>query len=257
MMRERWAAAVILCTTAPTLAGCGATRFAPQPLPPSPAAAVIEDIQEFQQTLGVGPTGNIQSFSDRTRSINRCYFTSKLELPDSYAGLQMTEEDEAHCAARAERYDVFFYPIEAVAGGDAAVTPALADASTERLLVVVTHEDFHNQQKTGVTHPEVAEAAATLSGFLTASAFAREHYGPASPMFDRLQREASLFLRKAAIVNEQHAALRRVYEAYRAGWMSRDAAFAAKSQILDELQRACSAINPRPVSFNECPAAMN
>ena len=110
-------------------------------------------------------------------SDNRCYFTGKLQLPEFYSTLRMVREDEERCAARGGEHDVFFYPVQAVASGEETITVSLAEASTERLLVVVPHEDFHKQHEARKAPTEVAEAAATLVGFLTASGFARDRFG--------------------------------------------------------------------------------
>ena len=99
---------------------------------------------------------------------------------------------------------MFFYPVQAVASGEETITVALAEAPTERILVVVPHEDFHNQPEARKAPTEVAEAAATLVGFLTASAFAKERFGPESTAFRMLDRDAELFLRKSLVVNRYY-----------------------------------------------------
>src|SRR4029078_10115826 len=60
----------------------------------SDRSELIEDIQAFQQTLGLEPTGNFLSYSDKTDAVDRCYFTGPLELPVSYAGLQLRQESK-------------------------------------------------------------------------------------------------------------------------------------------------------------------
>jgi hypothetical protein len=122
----------------------------------SPRGELIGDVKAFEQTLGVGATGNFLRYSDSAGAIDRCYFTGRLELPVSYRALGLTGEGKEPCAARGMRYDVFFYPVEAVASGSAAITPALTGATVERMLVVVPHEDFHSQ-------PEVRKAAPDFS----------------------------------------------------------------------------------------------
>ena len=109
----------------------------------------------------------------------------------------MVREDEERCAARGDEHDVFFYPVQAVASGEETITVSLAEASTERLLVVVPHEDFHKQHEARKAPTEVAEAAATLVGFLTASEFAKDRFGAESPTARTLARDADLFLRKS------------------------------------------------------------
>ena len=121
----------------------------------------------------------------------------------------MVREDGEHCAARGGEHDVFFYPVQAVASGEETITVSLAEAPAERLLVVVPHEDFHNQQETRKAPTEVAEAAATLVGFLTASGFAKERFGAESETARTLARDADLFLRKSFIVNQYYEKVQR------------------------------------------------
>jgi hypothetical protein len=247
--RGRLAALAIgLATT-----GCGLKGPAPAPFP---RQLLISEIQEFQQTLGVERTGNFRRYSGRQRAVYRCYFTGQLELPESYEALRLIESDEPSCAVDENAYDVFFYPAEVVAGGSP-VSPALADAALERVLVVVPHEDFHDQREAKEAAPDIAEAAATLIGFLTASDFARAKYGEASATFQRLDREAEIFLAKSGIVNAHYERLAGVYEAFRSGGLTRDEALARKAESFATLADECVAHEAPPTSFNGCPAAMN
>jgi len=214
-------------------------------------------MKAFEQTLGVEATNNFLRYSASRRAVHRCYFTGTLELPGSYRDLHLVQGSDAGCSVDIQKYDVFFYPAEAVASGASPVTPALADASLERLLVVVPHEDFHSQGAARGAPPDIAEAAATLIGFLAASEFAKDRYGEGSQAFQRLDREARLFLQKAGIVNLYHDKVRALYSSFRSGTITRQTALARKEELFLELGRACAAMIPDPVSFNKCPAAMN
>jgi hypothetical protein len=229
-----------------------------QPLPQSPVTAIIGELKAFAERAGFAPTRNFVRYTAQTEAVTRCYFTGSLELPETYGGLRLTSEDETRCRAReADGYDVFFYRIEAVASGRMAVTPALLQAAIERVLVVVAHEDFHNQPETAGVRTEAAEGAATLAGCITARAFARERFGAGSSEFLRLEHEADVFLSKATVVNDYAARLVEVYDAARAGTISREIALERKAGLFAELQRDCLAIDPVSTSFNRCPAAMN
>ena len=238
------------------VATCSSARLATAVEPASPRRTVIDELQAFQEDLGIERTGNFQRFSDAQDAVYRCYFTGRLELPASYDALQLVERDEPGCAVDEQAYDVFFYPIEAVASGSSPVSPALADASLERALVVVAHEDFHNQQETMQASFDIAEGAATLTGFLTTRDFARSKYGEASELFRRLDREAERFLVKAGIVNAYYRRLAGVYDGYGSGALTREEALARKSVLYRELERECQA-SEAAVSFNTCPAVMN
>jgi hypothetical protein len=224
--------------------------------PPYPRQELIAEIKDFQKTLGF-ESGNFQSYSEKQRALYRCYYTGKLELPGSYDELRLAEGSASGCSLDEEQYDVFFYEMEAEASGDAPVTEALAEAPLERLLVVVPHEDFHNQKETERAAPEIAEAASTLIGFLTASEFAKTKYGPASETFERLEREPELFLAKARIVNAYFERVGGVYRAFRSKRIGRAEALERKEELFSELERECEAITPEPASFNPCPGASN
>jgi hypothetical protein len=230
---------------------------APSPVTQFVAAEVIAEVKDFAVTLGGEATGNFVRSSDRRISDTRCYFTGKLELPAFYNALHMVREDEDRCSARGAENDVFFYPVQAVASGVETVTVSLAEASTERLLVVVPHEDFHSQNEARKAPTEVAEAAATLVGFLTASEFAKERFGVESPAARTLALDADLFLRKSVLVNEYYEKVRGLYRDFQAGSLTSAQTIERKDELFAELQRDCKSIAPEPVSFNKCPAAMN
>lgn len=246
-------------------AGCGcAERPRPnlRPQPPAPAAHfvaanVVAEVKDFAVTLGGEATGNFVRSSDRRISDTRCYFTGKLQLPAFYSTLRMVREDEEKCSARAVDDDVFFYPVQAVASGQETITVSLAEASTERLLVVVPHEDFHSQSEARKAPTEVAEAAATLVGFLTASEFASDRFGADSRTARSLVGDANLFLQKSALVNQYYDRVASLYRNFESGALTRDQTLARKAELFGELQRACADIAPEPVSFNKCPSAMN
>jgi hypothetical protein len=256
-----------LCILGVLVAGASACAGRPRPAvapaaPAGPLAAfaateVIGELKDFAEALGGQPTENFLRYSDRSHADNRCYFTGRLQLPEFYSALRMVREDEERCTARADEYDVFFYPVQAVASGQETITVSLAEAPTERVLVVVPHEDFHNQPEARKAPTEVAEAAATLVGFLTASAFAKEKFGGDSIMFHMLERDAELFRRKASVVNLYFEKVSALYEAHRSGALSGAEASDRKAALFAALQQSCSEISPEPVSFNKCPAAMN
>ena len=151
---------------------------------------------------------------------------------------------------------MFLYSIEAVASGSSPVSPSLADAALHRALVVVSHEDFHNQQESARASAEIAEGAATLAGFLTARDFARSRYGTKSAIARRLDREAERFLAKASVVNSYHRRLADVYAARAADRITRPDALTRKATLFAELKAACRTADPA-VSFNDCPVVMN
>jgi hypothetical protein len=235
---------------------------AQQPAPETPAAPedrrqVIDAIQDLEKSLGFQPTGNFQARSDTVAAYYRCYFTGKLELPASYDDLQLKQSKKPECPVDSSQYDVFFYPIEAVASGKNPVTTSLQNSSLERMIMVVPHEDFHEHKQVRKSPASIMEAASTLIGFLTAGRFAREKFGASSPVAQNLSREPELFLQKARIVNRYHAEISSLYAAARSGEIAKPEALAKKQTLFDRLQAECRTITPEPASFSSCPGAAN
>lgn len=238
------------------LAGCAARRTSLVAVP-SARQETISAIQRLEADLGFEQTGNFRGASSAVKAYYHCYYTGKLELPDSYEGLKKIDGTDTGCPVDAETYDVFYYPIEAVAGTETPVTTALEEASLERLLVVVPHEDFHEDPQVQRLPTRVGESATTLIGFLTARQFALEQYGADSEAFHKVSRDAELFLRKAELVNAYHEKLSRVYADRKARRISRQEALKRKARLFDQLQQECASITPDPGSFNKCLAANN
>jgi hypothetical protein len=232
------------------------TPSAPQPSA-FVASEVIAEVKDFAVALGGHETQNFLRHSENHTSDNRCYFTGKLQLPEFYSALRMVREDGERCAARGGEHDVFFYPVQAVASGEETITVSLAEAPTERLLVVVPHEDFHSQREARTAPTEVAEAAATLVGFLTATEFAKDRFGAESMTARMLARDADLFLRKSFVVNQYYDKVSALYRGLETGEVTPPQALERKALLFAELQRSCGDIAPDPVSFNKCPAALN
>jgi hypothetical protein len=196
--------------------------------------AIIDRARTVEQSAGVEPTANFSRVDTRVTAYYRCYYTGILELPASYNDLKLRQGARNGCSLDERKYDVFFYPIEAVASGHAPVTEALEAASVERIATVVPHEDFHSQIRE-LPDP-IAEAAATLVGFVLGAA--------AIPITERAQpiADAELFLVKANLVNHYYDQLSRIYKSARAHQHAAPRALAEKRSLFDALERACQAI---------------
>ena len=158
-----------------------------------------------------------------------------LELPESYDGLKLRQGSKGGCSIDYEKYDVFFYPIEAVASGHVPVSQSLAAATPERIAMVVPHEDFHSQ--ISALPDRIAEAAATLVGFLVAS----------------LASDAEIFLQKSEIVNRRYRELRSIYQAK----LFKPSALEKQASPSPPSSRNAQSIRGEPRSFNKCLSAPN
>ncbi len=249
-MSVRRAAAAVLIPAA--WCACAVRR----PAPPPPRADMIRGVQQEVRRLGVPETGNFERKGKR-EAYFRCYYTGKLELPDSYEGLQMKDGSAAGCGVDEERYDVFFYRIEALAGTKTPVTQAFQETSEERAAFVVAHEDLHEDRALERLPVRVNEAAATLLGFLAAARYARNQRGAGSELYRNLAREPGLYLKKARLVNRGHRLLQELYRRFDRGLLSRSEALAEKERLFAEMREACQREEPEPTSFNKCLTANN
>jgi predicted aminopeptidase len=201
---------------------------------------VIESVKSLERSVGFQPTGNFTRADNHVAAYYRCYFTGKRELPDSYVHLGLREGTQNGCRLDEQKYDVFFYAIEAVASGHAPVTESLTAATVERIATVVPHEDFHEQiQK---VPGAIAEAAATLVGFITGAAALGD-----------TQAEAELFGRKADMINRYYERLAAIYRSEH----NQRRALQEKQALFASLQIECAGIEPNPRSFNKCVSAPN
>jgi hypothetical protein len=251
---------MLACAALLTIA-CAATTNQRPVTPPSSSAGstareIIAALKAYEARVGFAPTGNFATATGEAFP-GRCYYTGTLELPESYQGLRVIRAVDGRCPLDEATFDVFPYALETAATGSSAITPALEGATLERLLMVVPHEDFHNQPEAQRAPPSLAEAAAMLAGFVTAAGFARERFGPEATIFQHLADEAVLFERKAGIVNGYYDEIAAVYAEYRESSIGRDEALDRKRVLFRELGQACLASGAAPVSFNRCPAVLN
>jgi hypothetical protein len=209
--------------------------------------AIIDSAKAAEQSAGIRPTANFSRVDLRLTAYYRCYYTGKLELPATYNDLKLRRGSKDGCALDEQQYDVFFYPIEAVASGHTPVTAALGTASAERIATVVPHEDFH-QQIRELPDP-IAEAAATLVGFVIGDAIGKPK---PSSLADPV-----LFLEKANLVNRYYRELSALYEAAQGDQPSEQRALDQKSVLFAALERECRAIPGESRSFNKCVSAPN
>jgi hypothetical protein len=225
----------------------------PTDQPPS-ARGLIDGIKNFESTIGLPKTRNFEHDSDTVQSYYRCYYTGALELPESYDELKLREGSETGCGMDPKKYDMFFYAMQAAGSGKTAVTSSLAHSSPERILVVVPHEDYHSRKDLPVS---IAEAAATLIGFVTAADYARQQLSANSSIYQNLSAESDLFLKKSIIVNRYYSKLQDVYDRLHSGRITSPMAFAEKGRLFEELRSECDAITPNPHSFNKAVSAYN
>ena len=203
---------------------------------------IIGTVKNAEQTAGVQPTGNFSKTDTRVVAYYRCYYTGPLELPESYDGLRLRQGSKDGCSLNPAKYDVFFYPTEAVASGHVPVTQSLAAAAPERVATVVPHEDFHSQID-GLPD-QTAEAAATLVGFVVGAAAVENQ-------------DAELFLKKANLINRYYGQLGQLYRSVRERKLAKRAALENKGFLFAALEAECARIPGESRSFSKCVSVPN
>jgi hypothetical protein len=218
---------------------------------------LVRAAKRFEERLGLHETSSFERQSNEGAVDYRCYFTGKLELPEDYRMLRLKRGSPRGCKVDARKYDVFFYPLQAMASPKTPITISLAHSSPERVLMVVPHEDFHQDQAISGLPAPLAEAAATLVGFLAARDIARSQFGTKSEVYRNLSMDPELFLRKSRLVNSYFDKVHQLYEDYSSMRLSKAKALAGKAQLFYTLERQCERIKPGPKSFNRCLAVNN
>jgi len=229
---------------------------APEPADTSPGS-LVRAVKQIEDKLGLHRAGTFEVESNEKAADYRCYYTGKLELPDDYGGLDLKSGSAEGCQLNSRKYDVFFYPLQAAASPKAAVTASLAHASPERVLMVIPHEDFHQDPALAGLPDPLTEAAATLVGFLTARDVARQQFGAESEVYRNLSKEAELFLGKSRLVNHYFDTVHQLYADRRAKRVSKEETLAAKDRLFESVEHQCKGMEPKPASFNRCLAANN
>jgi hypothetical protein len=218
---------------------------------------LVRAAKRVEASLGFHRTGSFELQANEMAVDYRCYYTGKLELPDDYRTLRLKRGSPQGCKLNPRKYDVFFYPLQAMASPKTPITTSLARSSPERVLMVVPHEDFHQDQALAELPDPVAEAAATLVGFMAARDIARGQFGAQSEVYRNLSMDPELFLHKSRLVNSYFDKIRQLYADYSVKKFSKAETWAAKARLFETLERQCEDIEPAPKSFNRCLAINN
>lgn len=239
------------------LSGRAFAAQTPAPNEQDSAGDMVRAVKGLEAKLGFHRTSSFERESKKTAADYRCYYTGKLELPSDYQGLRLKRGKRDGCKVNPKKYDVFFYPLQAMGSPKSQVTTSLARSSPERLLMVIPHEDFHQDPALSGLPDPLKEAAATLVGFLTARDVARQQFGTDSEVYRNLTKEARLFDTKSGVVNRYFEQVHELYARFGANQISKPDALTAKTRLFGEIERECETIEPSPKSFNRCLAANN
>lgn len=201
--------------------------------------ALVRDIQNYELLFGFIPTRNFKTYDETTSAIYFCYYTEKLDLTMHFVG-----GTKDGCAVDESRYDVRFYPAQAAAGMGIPLMASLVQASLDRFVVVVFHEDFH-EQVSGIPTLALNESSATLMGLLLAREFTHKIYGAQSAAAKNIVSDIDAFLRSSLIEGRYVVLLHDLYARVAYGEITRDEGLRLKKDLFDQIKNECFEIKTK------------
>ena len=195
---------------------------------------LVEKIKAFEKTLDFKETENFRYYSDKTEAFDYHYFTPRTALPYSFEDplLQWGIGSSENVSIDREKYDVFFYSVEAVAGVRTPVTRSLLQAPLSRFIHVILHEDWHEQ----VDLPNgIEEPAAEVVGYSAALLFAGKEFGRDSAVYRTLEAEYKNKLKESTVYNRYHNLLDALYLSFQSGEVPEAQTLSSKAGLLASL----------------------
>ena len=217
---------------------------------------LIAKIKEYEKGIGFRATKTFQEYSGKQDAYYLCYYTGIFELPDSYEGLKFKDGSKDGCDIDEQKYDVLFYTAEAVAGEKTPITPSLLRSSTERFIMAVIHEDFHEQVGDRLPNGAMNESFSTFIGLAAASQFARDEFGETSQAYANLSGDTENFLQAARLANGYHKKLSVIFKSHHDGTITARHAATKKAKVFSQLEKECNEL-PAPITVWRCPGFNN
>lgn len=196
--------------------------------------SLTEEIKAYELRIGWKKTNNFLRYEAGSTGLLFCYYADIFAQHTSWAVGAGGE-----CTIDPKRYDVFPMRVQAIAGIGTPVSPLLVRVSLARFIMVVFHEDFH-EQVDGYPSLAINESAATLMGLLAAREFAKEKFGAFSPVSIALESDLQLHVRGSLLLRDTYAKLGSLYSAVREGSVTKDEGLAEKQRIFARLKEACA-----------------
>ena len=197
---------------------------------------LITEIKAFEKKIGFNETENFKTYSDETKAYDYSFFTSITTLPYSLDDplLQAATGKPENIPIDLEKYDVFFYSIQAIAGGETPVTKSLLQASLPRFIHVIFHEDWHEQIDSPLG---IEEPSAEVVSYTAAMLFAKEKFGQNSEVYETLQKRFNKKLEESELYQQYYDELNILYSSFHSGVVSEADTLAQKARLLKEMEK--------------------
>ncbi len=197
---------------------------------------LITEIKAFEKKIGFNETENFKTYSDETKSYDYSFFTPITTLPYSLDDplLQAADGKPESIPIDLEKYDVFFYSIQALAGIETPVTRSLLQAPLPRFIHVIFHEDWHEQ----IDFPlGIEEPSAEVVSYAAALLFAKEKFGQDSDVYETLENRFNKKLEESELYRHYYDELNILYASFHAGAISEADTLAQKATLLKEMAK--------------------
>jgi predicted aminopeptidase len=196
---------------------------------------LVKELQEYELRFGFVPTNNFRTYQEDLESYALCFFAGPLSFDVTYAG------EGSDCAFDERTHDVYKYTIEALAGIKTPLTQDLVNTSPARFIMVVFHEDFH-EQMSDVPTWAINESASTLMGLLLAREFVFQKYGASSIVSREIDTDLLRYLEVSRIEADHAAALHALYESVARGELTKAQGLETKEKLFSKMSNSCKTI---------------
>jgi len=192
---------------------------------------LIKEIKAFESGLGFSETENFKTYSDEIEVYNYTFFTPKTTLPYSLDDplLQRSAGTPESLGINPEDYDLFFYPIEALAEIQTPVTGSLLETPLHRFIYIIFHEDWHEQISTALG---IEEPSGEVVGYHAAMLFTAEKFGADSATYKTLQAELNNKLKESQVYRQYYGELNHLYASLQSGQISEAETLSHKAALL-------------------------
>lgn len=170
-----------------------------------------------------------------------CFWSGILDLKLD-AQFQVTE-----CVKDSALFDVWLYNAQAMATIKTPLLAELARAPLVRFVMVVFHEDFH-EQISRIPSMELNESATTLMGLLAARDFAEQYYGSDSDEFKVFAEDIEQHLNSALILTRYVREFGELYEQVGAGKVGKEQALIVKRELFAKLLADCAVVKTKSLA---------
>jgi len=192
---------------------------------------LLTEIKAFENKLGFVETENFKTYSDEIESYDYCFFTPKTTLPYSLDDplLQRSKGKLKELDIDLDKYDVYCYPIEAIAGVKTPVTRSLLRAPLTRFIHIIFHEDWHEQMDSPLG---IEEPCAEVVSYTASMLFTEEKFGQNSAVYRTLEKDFANKLTESKLYQQYYDELNLLYSSFHSGRISEAETFTRKAELL-------------------------